>query len=152
MRRRTFLRVMAAGGAAVAQSGWMKGSARAARRTIDPRRSLYGRWVVRDGLPAFTYDLDQDAEPLAEWNPFLSPPTRRNWLMVGNRAIRLPGAHHEFPFHERSDMPPCEVVDHIQAELLAAHPLLDQRRLFGPRCSHAGRQGARVPADRERIG
>src|SRR5690242_3187734 len=93
MRPRTVLRLMAAGGAAVAQSAWMQGSARAARRTIDPRGSLYGRWIVRDGLSAFVYDLDQEAEPQAEWDPFLSPPTRRNWLMVGNRAIRLQAAN-----------------------------------------------------------
>jgi hypothetical protein len=65
----------------------------AARPRIDPRDSLYGRWIRRDGLPAFVYDLDQDAEPAAEWNPFLSPPTRRNWLMVGNGTIRLQGAN-----------------------------------------------------------
>jgi hypothetical protein len=93
MRRRTFLRLLAAGGAAVAQSAWMRGSAHAARRTIDPRSSLYGRWIVRDGLPAFAYELDQEAEPATEWDPFLSPPTRRNWLMVGNRAIRLQAAN-----------------------------------------------------------
>src|SRR5512132_3684402 len=98
MRRRTFLRLMAAAGTSVAQSAWMRGSAQAARRTgtpatIDARGSLYGRWTVRDRLPAFVYELDQDAEPAVEWNPFLSLPTRRNWLMVGNRAIRLQAAN-----------------------------------------------------------
>ena len=93
MQRRTFLRLLAAGGAAVSQSVWMLGSAHAARRRIDPRGSLYGSWILRDGLPAFTYVLDQDTEPAAEWNPFLSPPTRRNWLMLGNRAIRLQAAN-----------------------------------------------------------
>jgi hypothetical protein len=94
MRRREFLRLMALGGAAVAQSSWMTRAARATRiATIDPRASLYGRWIVRNGLPAFVYELAQDAEPAAEWDPKLSPPTRRNWLMVGNRAIRIQAAN-----------------------------------------------------------
>jgi hypothetical protein len=93
MQRRTFLRLMAAGGTAMAHASWLAGVARAARVDVDARESLYGRWTVRDGLPAFVYDLDQEGEPLAEWNPFLSPPTRRNWLMVGNRAIRLQAAN-----------------------------------------------------------
>ena len=65
MRRRTLLRLMAAGGALAAGSS-MSRIAMAARKRIDPRESLYGRWIVRDGLPAFVYDLDQDAEPAAE--------------------------------------------------------------------------------------
>lgn len=93
MRRRTVLRLLAASGAVVAGSAWMPERSFAARRRVDPRRSLYGRWITRDGLPAFVYDLDQDAEPKAEWNPFLSPPTRRNWLMVGNGTIRLQAAN-----------------------------------------------------------
>ena len=93
MLRRTFLRALAAGSAAVA--GWpgMKRFAAAAPPDVDPRASLYGRWVTRAGLPAFAYDLDQDTEPAAEWDPALSPPTRRNWLMLGNRAIRLQAAN-----------------------------------------------------------
>ena len=93
MRRRTLLRLMAAGGALAARSSWMPGPGHAARRRIDPRESLYGRWTLRDGVPAFVYDLDQAREPAAEWNPFLSPPTRRNWLMVGNGVIRLQAAN-----------------------------------------------------------
>jgi hypothetical protein len=92
MRRRTLLRLMAAGSVLAAGSS-VPPIAMAARKRIDPRQSLYGRWIVRDGLPAFVYDLDQDAEPAAEWDPILSPPTRRNWLMVGNGTIRLQGAN-----------------------------------------------------------
>ncbi|WP_394836085.1 hypothetical protein LVJ94_04160 [Pendulispora rubella] len=53
------------------------------------RVSPYGRWVSRFGLPAFAYDADQDAMPGAEWDPIVGPRTRRHWLMVGNRGIRL---------------------------------------------------------------
>jgi hypothetical protein len=84
---------MTAGGAAMAHASLVRGAGRASRPAIDPRGSLYGRWILRDGLPAFTYDLDQEAEAAAEWDPFLSPPTRRNWLMLGNRAIRLQAAN-----------------------------------------------------------
>src|SRR5262245_15234974 len=93
MRRRTFLRLLTAGGAAMAHASVLRGAARAARRSINPRGSLYGRWILRDGLPAFTYDLDQEAEPAAEWDPFLAPPTRRSWLMLGNRAVRIQAAN-----------------------------------------------------------
>lgn len=68
------------------------GAMRAARGGRAPQ-SLYGRWIVQDGLPAFRYELDQDAEPAAEWDPVLSPKTRRNWVMLGNRAIRLQAAN-----------------------------------------------------------
>jgi hypothetical protein len=68
-------------------------SAVPARATIDARSSLYGQWVKRSRVPAFLYDLDQDAEPAAEWDPLLSPRTRRNWVMLGNRAIRLQAAN-----------------------------------------------------------
>jgi hypothetical protein len=40
--------------------------------------SLYGRWIARHGSPAFVYELAQDAEPAAEWDPTTSPRTRRN--------------------------------------------------------------------------
>src|SRR5690242_5291241 len=93
MRRRTFLRLMGAGGAVVAQSTWMRGRADARPVDVDRRGSLYGEWIVRDGLPAFTYTLDQDAEPAAEWDPILSPPTRRDWVVLGNRAVRLQAAN-----------------------------------------------------------
>ncbi|WP_394846514.1 hypothetical protein LZC95_03500 [Pendulispora brunnea] len=53
------------------------------------RVSPYGQWVSRFGLPAFAYDADQDSMPEAEWDPMTGPRTRRHWLMVGNRAIRL---------------------------------------------------------------
>jgi hypothetical protein len=78
----------------MAHASWLGGVARGGNGLdVVARESLYGRWIVRDELPAFVYDLEQDGEPLAEWNPFLSPPTRRNWLMVGNRAIRLQAAN-----------------------------------------------------------
>ena len=93
MRRRTLLRLMAAGGALALGLPSMPRPSHAARRRIDPRQSLYGRWILRDGLPAFVYDLDHEADPAAEWNPILSPPTRRNWLMVGNGVIRMQAAN-----------------------------------------------------------
>jgi hypothetical protein len=92
MDRRTFLRLMAAGGVMMAHARPSVAIPRGARRGGGPQ-SLYGRWIVQDGLPAFRYELDQDAEPAAEWDPFLSPKTRRNWVMVGNRAIRLQAAN-----------------------------------------------------------
>ena len=58
-----------------------------------PPASLYGRWVRRARMPAFLYDADQDGLAAAEWDPIIAPRTRRNWLMVGNRAIRLQGAN-----------------------------------------------------------
>src|SRR5262245_7773957 len=90
MDRRTFLRLMAAGGVMATRARPLTAVAGAGNAAP---RSLYGRWTVRDGLPAFRYELDQDAEPAAEWDPFLSPKTRRNWVMVGNRAIRLQAAN-----------------------------------------------------------
>src|SRR5262249_32133851 len=65
-----------------------------ARRTPRASRAgAYGRWTVRDGLPAYVYDADQDSLPGAEWDPLLAPPTRRHWIMVGNQAIRLQAAN-----------------------------------------------------------
>ncbi|HSP97744.1 MAG TPA: hypothetical protein VL049_10930 [Candidatus Dormibacteraeota bacterium] len=51
--------------------------------------SPYGRWVRRGGLPAFVYAADQEALAEAEWDPILAPRTRRHWVMVGNRSIRM---------------------------------------------------------------
>lgn len=51
--------------------------------------SPYGRWVRRGGVPAFVYSADQEALAAAEWDPILAPRTRRHWVMVGNRAIRM---------------------------------------------------------------
>ena len=51
--------------------------------------SRFGQWSTREGLPAFVYDADQDTLPEAEWDPLLSPPTRRHWVMLGNRAIQM---------------------------------------------------------------
>src|SRR5262245_26783950 len=90
MDRRTFLRLMAAGGVMATRARPLTAVAGAGNAAP---RSLYGRWTVRDGLPAFVYELDQDAEPAAEWDPILAPPTRRNWVMLGNRAIRLQAAN-----------------------------------------------------------
>jgi hypothetical protein len=95
MRRRTFLRLMVAGGAAAASSVRVGGGSRMAeaRSPADPHVSRYGRWVTRGRLPAFTYDADQETLPFAEWDPIIAPRTRRHWLMVGNRAIRLQAAN-----------------------------------------------------------
>jgi hypothetical protein len=62
---------------------------------ISQRESIYGRWVVENNLPAFVYDIDQDAVSAAEWDPIIPPfiRSRRNWLMVGNQAVRLQGAN-----------------------------------------------------------
>lgn len=56
---------------------------------LDLQASLFGRWTVRNDLPAFVYDVDQDSLAEAEWDPILYPPTRRHWLMLGNRAIQM---------------------------------------------------------------
>jgi hypothetical protein len=71
--------------------------ARAARERLGrrphPGASLYGRWVVRAGAPAFVYDADHETLPQAEWDPIGGPRSRRHWLMVGNRAVRLQAAN-----------------------------------------------------------
>jgi len=92
--RRDFLRLAAAGGAAIGVP-WIAACGDRSRSgdAIDPRASPFGRWVERDGLPAFAYDADQDALPFALWDPILSPPTRRHWAMLGNRALRLQAAN-----------------------------------------------------------
>jgi hypothetical protein len=56
---------------------------------LDLQASRFGRWTIRNDLPAFVYDADQDSLPEAEWDPLLYPPTRRHWLMLGNRAIQM---------------------------------------------------------------
>jgi len=101
MRRRDFLHLTVLGGAAMTASSWTLGcgdrTGGAAPGldglTVEPRASLYGKWALRAGLPAFVYEADQDALAAAEWDPIIAPPTRRNWLMVGNRAIRLQAAN-----------------------------------------------------------
>lgn len=84
-------------GAAAGASPRLALAGRAAPRrrlsSVDPGASAYGRWIVRDGLPAFAYDADQDALSFAAWDPVIGPPTRRHWLMVGNQAIRLQAAN-----------------------------------------------------------
>ena len=85
MRRRTFLQLVVLGGAAMAHSPRIMAGTR--------RTSPYGRWVSRHGVPAFVYDADQEALPNAEWDPIIAPRTRRNWLLVGNTAIRAQGAN-----------------------------------------------------------
>jgi len=94
LRRRRFLQLAAAGGAALGLP-WATacGDRSSGADAIDPRESPYGRWVVCDGLPAFAYDADQDALPFAEWDPILAPPTRRHWTMLGNRALRIQAAN-----------------------------------------------------------
>jgi hypothetical protein len=97
MQRRRFLRVMALSGSAFVQPPWSlprdfsvaRAQPAAAPAKVDSPQTGYGRWVARDNLPAFAYDVDQDTLPYAEWDPIIAPPTRRNWLMVGNQAVRL---------------------------------------------------------------
>jgi len=55
--------------------------------------SLYGSWTTDSGVPKFVYDVDHTLLPEAEWDPILSPPTRRHWAMVGNRGIQLQAAN-----------------------------------------------------------
>ena len=94
LHRRRFLRLAVAGGAALGLP-WASGCGDRGdvASTIDPGQSPWGRWVLRDELPAFAYEADQDALPFAEWDPILAPPTRRHWLMLGNRALRLQAAN-----------------------------------------------------------
>lgn len=94
MQRREFLRL--AGLSGIAMAGGIGSGARAgalAPRGAAASSSPYGRWVRRSGVPAFVYSADQYALPEAEWDPILSPKTRRHWVMVGNRAIRMQAAN-----------------------------------------------------------
>ena len=91
--RRTFLRLLLGAPVAARTATAMGGDATGRRSTRAAGASPYGRWVQRDGLPAFAYDADQETLPVAEWDPILAPRTRRHWLMVGNRAIRLQAAN-----------------------------------------------------------
>jgi hypothetical protein len=101
MQRRKFLRLLALGGSAVVQPPLTLpfDLSRARAQSIpapakgDPPAKGYGQWVVRHNLPAFVYNVDQDTLPYAEWDPIIAPKTRRNWLMVGNQAIRLQSAN-----------------------------------------------------------
>ncbi len=93
MNRRRFLGLLAYGGAATL-APWTFGCQSAApaaneEEALAAGSSPYGRWVNRFGAPAFVYDADQDALPGAIWDPIAGPLTRRHWLMVGNRAIRM---------------------------------------------------------------
>lgn len=51
--------------------------------------SDYGRWTEEHDLPAFRYDADHTSLPQAEWDPLVSPRTRRHWVAVGNRRIQV---------------------------------------------------------------
>ncbi|HEY6561069.1 MAG TPA: hypothetical protein VI072_27525 [Polyangiaceae bacterium] len=55
--------------------------------------STYGEWRLQNGLPVFVYDADHEALPEAEWQRFVRPPTRRHWVVLGNRAIVLEAAN-----------------------------------------------------------
>ena len=104
MQRREFLHLMALSGAAVVQPpciGPFEAPAARAQSSGPcaggslPPCSLYGHWVTRNNLPAFVYEVDQDATSAVKWYPTIPwfTPSRRNWLMVGNQAIRLQGAN-----------------------------------------------------------
>lgn len=67
----------------------MSSPARSSNRRGEPQLSLYGKWITSRGLPAFEYRADQDALDAAEWDPIQAPPTRRHWVMVGNRGIQM---------------------------------------------------------------
>jgi len=93
MQRRKFLRWMALSGSAAFQPAVLFNHPTA--RAQSNRTSHYGHWELRNNLPAFVYDVDQNTLP--EWDPLIGPPetrkTRRNWLMVGNQAIQLQAAN-----------------------------------------------------------
>jgi hypothetical protein len=55
--------------------------------------STYGEWRLHEGLPEFVYDADHEALPQAEFQRFVLPPTRRHWVVLGNRAIVLEAAN-----------------------------------------------------------
>src|SRR5262249_39992520 len=102
MQRRKFLRLMALSGAAATQppcAGLFELSVARAQSGSAPARvdpqSPYGHWVIRDNLPAFVYEVNQDAVSAVQWDPTIPwfTRTRRNWLMVGNQAIRLQTAN-----------------------------------------------------------
>jgi len=142
MRRRTALRLLALGGAGLLAPGFgLPSPARGRGPRRDAGGSRYGRWVVRDGLPAFDYDADQDGLPEAEWDPIVAPPTRAHWVMLGNRAIGLRAANDgTLALFDES---------HGLRWLVAADPtgtgvslLDDDGRTWGS--AHAGRAGARA--------
>ncbi|MEV0384896.1 hypothetical protein [Nonomuraea sp. NPDC050643] len=51
--------------------------------------NAFGEWTLVHGLPAFSYTMNQDADPRALWDPILDPPTRRHFVHLGNRRITL---------------------------------------------------------------
>jgi hypothetical protein len=51
--------------------------------------SRFGYWRLDSGVPVFVYDADHESMPEAEWERFSLPPTRRHWLLIGNRALSL---------------------------------------------------------------
>jgi hypothetical protein len=101
MRRRRFLQLATASGVTLTLPPWMAGcsdsedsmGSASTDQWIDPRKSAYGHWAMRGDMPAFVYTADHESLPTAEWDPIIAPRTRRHWLMVGNRAIRLQGAN-----------------------------------------------------------
>ena len=54
---------------------------------LDVTASRFGGWRLEDGLPVFVYDADHEALPA--WERFILPPTKRHWILLGNRAISL---------------------------------------------------------------
>jgi hypothetical protein len=93
--RRAFVRYVSSIAAIVAASPRRRSGAlppaSAARQppSATEQASAYGSWVEESGLPCFAYAADHEAMPAAEWDRFVRPPTRRHWLMVGNRWIKL---------------------------------------------------------------
>src|SRR5262245_27746695 len=88
MRRRKFLRLHAVGGPAVLHPPWalLSGTRMANAQSAGSFKG-FGHWEVRNDRPAFVYEASLDGVP--EWDPLIAPKTKRNWLMVGNQAIRL---------------------------------------------------------------
>lgn len=55
----------------------------------DDSVSDFGRWGERGGQPTFEYHADPRTDPATEWDPVTGPPTRRHWIMIGNRRLSV---------------------------------------------------------------
>ncbi|MGF1760116.1 hypothetical protein L4D76_19705 [Photobacterium sagamiensis] len=49
--------------------------------------SVFGEWIMKDGLPMFNYKVNPLTTPECEWSPLPHPNTRRNFHYIGNKAV-----------------------------------------------------------------
>ncbi|PSW10289.1 hypothetical protein C9J01_18945 [Photobacterium rosenbergii] len=49
--------------------------------------SVFGEWIMKDGLPVFNYKVNPLETPACEWEPLPYPKTRQNYHFIGNRAV-----------------------------------------------------------------